>query len=150
MNPIQTSLSGIKPVGQDRHGLQFSKKDVRKACVNDINDGNYFERRAKEFMSKDLDNAASICDEATKMFDKSFSHMLAAETKISDAAKKTSGNVRKAANELAEGLAKIEKTANFDRLERYVSLLERAASAMQSLSALQDAGKLEKIAGALK
>jgi hypothetical protein len=51
---------------------------------------------------------------------------------------------------MASGLIKMEKSANFNNLERYVSLLERAASAMQTLADLEKAGKLDKIAGALK
>lgn len=101
-------------------------------------------------MTPDFEKAAVICDDASKMFAKSLDHMLASEQRVSDAAKKTSSNVRKAANELAEGLVKLEKTANFDRLERYVDLLERAATAMQALATLQESGKLDKIAGALK
>ena len=58
--------------------------------------------------------------------------------------------VAKAADDLASGLAKVEKAANFSNLERYVNLLERAATAMQTLAELEKAGKLEKIAGALK
>lgn len=61
-----------------------------------------------------------------------------------------SGGVRDAADKLAAGLNKIEKAANFDRLERYVELLERAAKAMDLLATLEQSGKLEKIAGALR
>ena len=61
-----------------------------------------------------------------------------------------SGDVRKAADDLASGLLKVEKQANFANLERYVSLLERAAVSMQTLAELEKTGKLEKIAGALK
>ena len=40
--------------------------------------------------------------------------------------------------------------ANFERLERYVELLERAAQAMSGLAELEKNGKLEKIANAIK
>ena len=40
--------------------------------------------------------------------------------------------------------------ANFERLERYVELLERASQAMSVLAELEKNGKLEKIANAIK
>jgi len=101
-------------------------------------------------MATDFEKAAAICDDATKVFEKAFSHMLASETKIAEASKRTSGNIRKAANELHEGLQRVEKVANFDKLERYVGLLERAASAMSVLAELEKDGKLERIANAVK
>jgi hypothetical protein len=45
---------------------------------------------------------------------------------------------------------KVEKTANFSNLERYVNLLERAATAMSTLAELEKEGKLDKISSALK
>ena len=44
----------------------------------------------------------------------------------------------------------IAEVANFERLERYVELLERAAQAMSVLAELEKNGKLEKIANAIK
>ena len=52
--------------------------------------------------------------------------------------------------ELKDKLKKVEKNANFDRLERYVLLLERAANAMHSLAELEASGKLEKIAASIR
>ena len=66
-------------------------------------------------------------------------------SKIFRQIKKASGDVRDVANKLAEGLIKIEKVANFERLERYVELLERAAQAMSVLAELEKNGKLEKL-----
>lgn len=123
---------------------------MQEHIAADILNGNYFERRAKNFMTQDFKNAAQVCDEATKLFNTAFNHMLAAESKISDAAKKTSGNVRKAADDLHSGLQKIEKVASFDRLERAVSVLERAAAALTVLAELEKDGKLERIASAVK
>lgn len=147
---ILNHISGLKPVKQDRYGPAYSVESVTNYAAADILVGNHIEQRARKNMATDFEKAAEVCDEANKIFKKSFSHMMESERQISEAAKKTSGNVRKAANDLAEGLAKIEKLANFDRLERYVTLLERAASAMESLALLQESGKLDKIAGALK
>ncbi len=101
-------------------------------------------------MTTDFKAAAAVCDNATALFDRSFNSMLLAESNMAIAAKKSSGSIRKAADDLAQGLAKVEKTANFDRLEKYVGLLERAAAAMNLLAELEKTGKLDKIASALK
>lgn len=143
------SMGALKPVTQDSKGLGWDKAQVREYCAADITGGTYFERRTKT-MATDFEKASTICDDATKLFDRSFERMLASEEALVAATKKTSGNVRKAADDLAQGLAKVEKTANFDRLERYVSMLERAATAMATLAELESAGKLDKIADALK
>ena len=76
--------------------------------------------------------------------------MMASEVEIAKVCKSTSVNVRTAANHLGEGLARLEKTCNFDRLERHVELLERASVAMLSLSELEKNGRLEKIMDAMK
>jgi len=101
-------------------------------------------------MTKDFEKATEVCEDASALFGRAMDKMLVSESRMCDVAKKTSGNIRKAADDLAQGLAKVEKTANFDKLERYVGLLERAASAMTILAELEKTGRLDKIAGALK
>ena len=51
---------------------------------------------------------------------------------------------------MASGLSKIEKSADMARLQGYVELLERAATAMNALADLEKSGKLEKIANSLR
>jgi hypothetical protein len=145
----EAAKAGLKPIGQDRHGLVWSKEGVHNECAADINLGTYFQRRTKT-MATDFEAATTICDNATALFGRSMESMLSAESSMAAAAKKSSGNIRKAADDLAQGLAKVEKTANFDRLEKYVGLLERAATAMNLLAELEKTGRLDKIAGALK
>lgn len=101
-------------------------------------------------MSADINNAARVLNEAEKNLVSASDRYQEKSTHLSQIAKKCSGDVRKAADDLASGLAKVEKTANFSNLERYVNLLERAATAMHSLAELEKSGKLDKIAGALK
>lgn len=71
-------------------------------------------------------------------------------TELTANVKRVVGDVRDASEKLSQGLARVEKAANFDRLERYVTLLERAATAMKALEELERTGRLEKIAGALR
>ena len=144
-----TSKCGMLPVQQDRYGLMWDADQVHVFSANDINQNNYFQRRVKK-MTTDFEAAASVCEEATKLFNRQLNAMLNAEKQVSEAAKKTSGNIRSAANDLSNGLLKLEKSANFDQLDRYVVLLERAASAMKTLADIEQSGKLDKIIEALK
>ena len=83
-----------------------------------------------------------------------FSHVMdrfnELEANIVSSSKKATSALKDSAERLAQGIARVEKAANFERLERYVGLLERAATAMNLLAELETSGKLDKIAGALK
>ena len=144
-------MSGLHMTGIDRRGPMFTVKSVMNTIAAEIEDpaGTFFTRGAKN-MSADINNAARVLNEAEKALMTASDRYQEKSTHLSQIAKKCSGDVRKAADDLASGLAKVEKTANFSNLERYVSLLERAATAMQTLAELEKAGKLDKIAGALK
>ena len=98
----------------------------------------------------DYEKASEIAETAEKMFKRNASNLMATSDELQANIKKVSGNVRKAADDLASGLMKVEKTANFSNLERYVNLLERAATAMSTLAELEKEGKLNKISSALK
>jgi len=145
----EVPMLDITPTSYDKHGPMFSSKTVMKAIVKAIQVDEYFIHRGNH-MSKDLKNATKLVDEATKMLTASVNKMLATEVEVSEASKKVSGQVRDAAKKLSDGLIKVEKTANFDRLERLCELLERANTAMLSLATLEESGKLEKITKALK
>jgi len=114
-----------------------------------INKDNYFEKRVKK-MSIDLENATEVANESLIIFNKVLNNVFEKEIEIAESSKRASGNVRKAANELAEGLNKLEKTANFQKLEQYANLLERAASALTILAELEKSGSLGKISLAMK
>mgnify|MGYP003350100490 FL=1 len=101
-------------------------------------------------IATDYTTAAEIAETAEKMFKRNVSNLMATTEDLQSNIKKVSGNVRKAADDLASGLTRVEKTANFANLERYVLLLERAASAMSTLAELEKEGKLDKISSALK
>jgi hypothetical protein len=144
-------MSGLHMVMQDRRGPMFTTKSVMNSIATEIEDpaGTFLTRGAK-IMSVDINNAARVLNEAEKNLMTASDRYQEKSTHLSQIAKKCSGDVRKAADDLASGLAKVEKTANFGNLERYVNLLERAAIAMQTLAELEKSGKLDKIAGALK
>lgn len=140
---------GLTPCAIDKHGAIYKREDVDKSCLKMIVAKTYFFMGAKK-MTTDAEKAIELTDDVQARFSKSLDRLVNTQERFSENTKKVSGNVRDAANKLADGLAKIEKTANFDKLERYVILLERAASAMTVLAELEKNGKLEKIANAIK
>ena len=141
--------TGIAPAMYDKHGPGYRKRDVEKVVVKMINSDQYFKEQAKQ-MSTDTEKAIELTEDVNARFSKTLDNFQSTTKKFTEQAKNASGGVRDAADKLAAGLNKIEKAANFDRLERYVELLERAAKAMELLATLEQSGKLEKIAGALR
>ena len=127
----------------------YQNRNVTLLCAKDILEGNFFSRKVK-YMNDDLKKATNLSEECFSVFSVSLNNLLKKEQEISESSKKASGNVRKATNDLAEGLSKLEKTANFANLEKYVLLLERAANSLTTLAELEKTGHLSKISGALK
>ena len=144
-------MNELKPVGYDKHGPKWNADDVHKLVVKEINseDGTYFKRTAQD-INKDFHNANELLEAEEKLLSRSIDNLQTTTSNLKQEIKRVSGDVRKAADDLASGLLKVEKQANFANLERYVSFLERAATSMQTLAELEKTGKLEKIAGALK
>ena len=135
----------------DRYGPAWDMNDMYLLMMNELADekGSFLQRKSK-MQSEDIKKSEQIMEIAISNFQKSYERFNTVVNSISDLTKKASSNVRKAADDLSSGLAKVEKQANFNNLERYVVLLERAATAMSTLSELEKTGKLDKIAGALK
>jgi len=141
----------LKPDVVDSKGAGYKVETINKFAASELTmpTGTALTRRAKS-MSTDYETASKIANEATKMFKKSHSDLIEITIDLQESAKKASGSVRKSADDLAQGLLKVQKQADFNNLTRYVELLERAATAMTTLAELEKAGKLQKIAGALK
>ena len=101
-------------------------------------------------MNDDLRKASDMLDEADKLLNDRLNKYRATQEKIVDQTKQISGALRDSTQKMSEGLSRIEKQANFDNLERYVILLERANVALSALAELEKNGKLNKISEALK
>jgi hypothetical protein len=148
---VHQNFLAFKPDVIDKDGPGWSVKRVTEAIAVELTNesGTYLTRKAK-MISTDFEKATEITETAEKMFKRNASNLMTTTEELQANIKKVSGNVRKAADDLAAGLSKVEKTANFSNLERYVSLLERAATAMSTLAELEKEGKLGKISSALK
>lgn len=138
-------LEGLRPAFIDKDGPAYHEADVLKAQANHI-DENGVKISAPDLYKR----TAKVLDDSSQMLKTASERFMTLERDLSQSTKLACGRVRSAAEDLVNGLAKCEKQANFDRLERYVSLLERAAQAMSTLADLEKSGKLDKISNALK
>lgn len=136
------------PAYQDRYGQMFSEKDVAEYLAGSILTGKFFPKRG-ENMKKDFETATEVCETATAMFMRAMDRLHEAEQRLSTGTKKTSGDIRKAANEMLNGLEKFEKVAEFEKLDKTVAILERAAKALTTLAELEKEGKLTQILSAV-
>lgn len=127
----------------------FLRSDLEAIVVKQIYARTFLKYRAKN-MSDQTSEATEILDKAIEGFSKSMARFDSLQDGFASKCKRAAGNVRDAAERLANGIERVEKAANFDRLEMYVTLLERAASAMTILADLEAKGKLEKIASAMR
>ena len=143
------TFHGISPAYSDKSGPLFKEEDVNNLTAKSIICGTWEKMKAKN-MTAEISKAAEILDENHKVFAKKLEQFSKLEQDFSATAKKSSGSVRDAAQKLADGLARLEKTANFDRLERMTVLLERAEKALSALAELEKAGKLDKSSALLK
>lgn len=139
----------LRPVKIDKHGPAFVKRDVVAFVYRLVLTEDFFHKKAK-IMNEDAEKAIATTEDMTKRFSETLDRFLKMENSIATRSKAVSSAVREAADRMASSLQRIEKTANFDRLERFVVLLERAAAAMQTLSELEDDGKLNRLSEALR
>ena len=144
-------MNGLDVLRIDRFGPAYSLKSVVNVVTTELNsESGTFITRGVKMTTNDINNARTLLNEAERTINTAMTNYQERAGQLSATVKKSSGDVRKAADDLAQGLVKVQKQADFNNLERYVLLLERAATAMSTLAELEKAGKLQKIAGALK
>ena len=129
----------------------WTTKSVAKALAKIVNNNPelYFQQKKRNIM-KEINNATNIMDKAIEHFDTTYKRFESIETAIQKNIKTKAGDIKSAEEKLMQGLARIEKAANFDRLQQYVTLIERASIAMKILADLEKDGRLDKIASAIR
>jgi hypothetical protein len=143
------NFRALKIYKMDKSGPSYKDDDVIDLCIKMIITDCYFRKTASN-MSKDIENAIEKTDKVTNEFSKSLDRLKYIESNFVEQSKKAASSVKDASEKIAQGIIRIEKQANFDKLERYVLLIERAAEGMERLAELEKSGKLEKIIDALK
>ena len=144
-------LSNVNQLTQEvKSKLKSNYKDEDVHCASRlISIDKYFSPKATIMVSDEIKTIEKI-SKVNGALTASIREFQATELQFIESSKLASGKVRDAAEKLGQGIIRIEKAANFDRLEKYVDLLERAASAMAILAEIEKSGKLEKIAAAIR
>ena len=150
MKNLQKVISN--PLFSDKTGTCFGAAALADAMASDLieNPIEMLSTRGKETMSETTKKTTGLIDKHTYEVKLSVDKLMDVEKQLSDATKKVSSKVRSSTETLKQGLERIQKQADFNTLERYVSLLERASIAIEALAKIHDSGKLDKIANALK
>ena len=142
--------NGLGPMRYDLQGTTYTVGQLVRYMRIAIESEGYFFTKKARVMSKDAEQAIELTEDVTKKFKSSVSNLLVVEQEFVQQSRKIAGEVKDASEKIGQGIQRIEKAANFDRLERYVDLLERAATAMTLLGELEKTGKLDKIASAIR
>jgi hypothetical protein len=139
----------IKPDKYTKEGPMFLKSDLDLIVTKDIQiTKTFFKGRVKK-MTVELDEVNKQINEYTKIIGNSMDNLVEQEKRLVESVKITGGRLRDSTQKLADGLARVERSANFDRLDRYAITLERIEKSLSALADLEQSGKLDKIAKAL-
>jgi hypothetical protein len=147
---IKTTLIGVAPVKGHREPV-YKEDELIDAVAEKmiLQNSTMFTDKAKD-TNIDYERAAEVLDRNKALYQIALKDFGDKSYELSKNIKNATANVRDSAEKLAQGLVKCQKVADFNNLERYVLLLERAASAMTILADLEKNGKLERISQALK
>jgi len=141
---------GVKPAKVDKQGPLYKEEDILRASANHYQDDVELAKRAKDMKKDVFVTASDVIDDGFAIYDAALKRYSKKLEELTIASKKGSESVRDSTEKLKQGMMRIEKQSNFDKLEKYCLLLERAASAMTVLAELEKTGKLEKIINAVK
>ena len=140
----------LRPALVQKSGT-VATNEVAKAAANKINTGARFAGSSSiTAAERDVAAASAQLDNMLVALYTNMTSLVEYEKRLAANVKATSSQLKQAAESMGQGVMRIEKAANFDKLEKYVTLLERAANAMAVLGELEKSGKLEKIAAAIR
>lgn len=96
-------------------------------------------------MNTDLEKANLHINERVESINKNLKHLTDKESEFVTQSKKISSGIRKHSQSMVDGITRIKKSASFDELEQYTSVLERYVIALEKLDGLEQSGHLGKI-----
>lgn len=132
-------------------GEAFAEKTkVFTFVADDVNKGTQLQRQTAQHVTPDFEAAAKTIDALADHLADAHARMVKAMDQMAAGAKDASRKARGSATDMVALLDKIDRGANYDRLERNVATLERAAAAMQVLADLEKTGHLGRIIKALQ
>lgn len=136
----------ISPRGE----VLIPKNNVMTAVATDVNEGNQLQRHTARRVTPDFELAAKTIDALVDHLAEVHTRMLKSMDALANGAKDASRKARSSATDMSALLEKINRGANYDRLEKNVEVLERIAAAMTTLADLEKSGHLARIMKALQ
>jgi len=124
----------------------FIDKSLPLFVIGKILADDYFNDKGRSInMNTDLEKANLHINERVESVSKNLKHLTDKESEFVAQSKKISSGIRKHSQSMVDGITRIKKSASFDELEQYTSVLERYVIALEKLDALEQSGHLSKI-----
>ena len=145
------SKSCLAPVVMDKHGPGFSGGAVNALLISELasdSESNVIIRKVKDMTPK-ITEALDVMEGSIDKVEELNKRLLNSEKSVAESSKKAVSKVKSSVNEISDSVAKIEKIANFDKLERYSKTLMEIADSLERISLLQNDGRLDGVIKAL-
>lgn len=149
---VLSKLYGKQIGGTDREGEISLKPAAYSTVLNEIvikSENNVITRKVKR-MDNTINEAINVLSESIDKVETLTEKLQREEESMASSTKRTIGKVKTTVSQLSDSLAKVEKLANFDKLERYNNTLCSIADSLERISALEKGGKLDAVIKALK
>jgi|14BtaG_2_1085337.scaffolds.fasta_scaffold58616_3 hypothetical protein len=140
-------FSLVKSKGNTSSGeTAFLEKSLPLYVIGRILADDYFNDKSRSInMNTDLEKANLHINERVESINKNLKHLTDKESEFVTQSKKISSGIRKHSQSMVDGITRIKKSASFDELEQYTSVLERYVIALEKLDGLEQSGHLGKI-----
>lgn len=139
----------LKPIHGFKDGPGFDAKDVIRLCLGAMKANDYFSSRSKK-MNEDLQQATDDVNKWIDNLDKGIDKIVETEARVAQKAKNAASSIKNTAEKLGQSLHKIERQADFSKLEKQIELIERATAAFNTLAELEQSGTLDKVINAIR
>lgn len=136
----------ISPRGE----VLVPKNNVVTAIATDVNEGAHLQRQTARRVTPEFERAAETIDDLVDHLAEVHARMLKSMDALASGAKEASRKARSSATDMSALLEKINRGANYDRLQKNVEVLERIAAAMTTLADLEKSGHLARVMKALQ
>ena len=141
----------FEPAEIDKNGPNYSRSAIEAYILNEItinSESNLITRKVKSMSSK-IKEALDVMECSIVKVSELNDRLLNSEKSVAESSKKAVSKVKSSVNEITDSVAKIEKIANFDKLERYSKTLLDIAGSLERISLLQNDGRLDSVIKAL-
>jgi methyl-accepting chemotaxis protein len=159
MKPFSNDIKAIgkidltlKPRGRDKKGDIFLRSDLDKVIIKETILGHRahtketYSQREEIKMTKEIELVGDAFDEAASKVGKKIQSFDSKVKDLTDTTKKATSHVKRSSNDLLVSIEKLNKIADFEKLERLAQTLESICTSISSLSALEKSGQLAAVA----